>query len=77
MTVGPLSAVVYRAKRRIERSRKAPPLSLSTPVSGFDRLEVRANVAGDSNYAVTFFARTGGRWRDIGTDDNAPVPRLP
>ena len=74
VTVGPLSAVVYRAKDRIERSRKAPPISLTTPASGSDRLEVRANVAGDSNYAVTFFARrpAAARWQDIGTDDNAP-----
>ena len=73
VTVGPLSAVVYRAKDRIPRSQRAPGASLVVPATGRDRLEVRADVAGDSFYEVTFLARTGhGPWRDIGTDDNAP-----
>ena len=73
LTVGPLSAVVYRAKDRIPRSHWAPNASLVVPAEGRDRLEVRADVAGDSFYEVTFLARTGhGGWRDIGTDDNAP-----
>ncbi|MBE2315675.1 alpha amylase C-terminal domain-containing protein [Solirubrobacter sp. CPCC 204708] len=72
LTVPPLSAVVYRARDRIERSRRAPNVWLTAPASGSDRLEVRANVAGSSAYHVTFFARVGHRWVDIGTDDNAP-----
>jgi alpha-amylase len=73
VTVGPLSTVVYRAKKPIPRSHAAPPISLDVPANGRDRLEVRADVAGDSFYEVTFLARVGtGRWRDIGTDDNAP-----
>jgi hypothetical protein len=35
-------------------------------------MEVRADVAGDSFYEVTFLARTGRHWRSIGTDDTAP-----
>jgi glycosidase len=73
VTVGPLSAVVYRAERPIPLSHAAPRVSLDVPAQGRDRLEVTANVAGDSFYEVTFLARAGhGGWRDIGTDDNAP-----
>ncbi len=73
VTVGPLSAVVYRAKDRLPRSKRAPGASLVVPATGRDRLEVRADVFGDAFYEVTFLARTGnGPWRDVGTDDNAP-----
>jgi alpha-amylase len=73
VTVGPLSTVVYRSKRKIPRSHSAPPASLVVPAEGRDRLEVRADVAGDSFYEVTFLAKVGdGRWQEIGTDDNAP-----
>jgi glycosidase len=73
VTVGPLSTVVYRSTKKIPRSHAAPPISLDVPASGRDRLEVRADVAGDSFYEVTFLARVGnGPWQDIGTDDNAP-----
>jgi alpha-amylase len=36
------------------------------------RMQVVADVGGDSFYEVTFQADTGGGWRSIGTDDNAP-----
>ena len=73
VTVGPLSTVVYRATKHIPRSAAAPPIALDLPADGRDRLEVRADVAGDSFYEVTFLAKVGdGPWRDIGTDDNAP-----
>jgi alpha-amylase len=75
VTVPPLSAVVYRSERRIPKSRSAPQISLTLPAGPHrDRVEVGANVSGDSFYEVTFLARTGdhGGWRAIGTDDNAP-----
>jgi hypothetical protein len=73
VTLDPLSAVVYRAKERIPKSHSAPPISLDVPAEGRDRLEVKANVSGDSFYEVTFLAKVGnGGWKDIGTDDNAP-----
>jgi alpha-amylase len=73
VTVGPLSTVVYRSTKKIPRSHAPPPVSLDVPASGRDRLEVRADVAGDSFYEVTFLAKLGnGPWQDIGTDDNAP-----
>jgi glycosidase len=73
LTVGPLSTVVYRAKKDIPKSKDAPALAVEVPATGRDRLEVRANVAGDSFYEVTFLARVGDDpWQDIGTDDNAP-----
>jgi alpha-amylase len=73
VAVGPLSTVVYRSKKHIPRSDAAPPITLEVPAEGRDRLEVRAEVAGDSFYEVTFIASVGGGpWQDIGTDDNAP-----
>jgi len=73
LSVGPLSTVVYRSTKKIPRSHSAPPISLNVPATGRDRLEVRADVAGDSFYEVTFLAKVGnGPWQDIGTDDNAP-----
>ena len=73
LTVGPLSAVVYRAAEPLERSRRAPAVSLADPGALRDRAEVRAQVAGDGFAEVTFLARAGaGGWRPIGTDDNAP-----
>ena len=73
LTVGPLSAVVYRAVEPLARSRHAPAVTLANPGALRDRAEVRAEVAGDDFVEVTFLARAGsGGWRPIGTDDNAP-----
>src|SRR4051794_14486622 len=73
LTVGPLSAVVYKASRRLGRSRRAPSIELEQPGALRDRAEIRATVGGDRFAEVTFFARTGrGGWRPIGTDDNPP-----
>ena len=36
------------------------------------RVEVAASVGGSSLYEVSFEAKVNGRWRQIGTDDNAP-----
>jgi alpha-amylase len=73
VTVPALSAVVYRVESHVPRSRRAPDVSLRLPGPYRDRLEVAAEVDGDSFYEVTFLAkkRRGG-WRAIGTDDNAP-----
>ena len=59
------------------RGAPAPPsVAIAAPAeggSGRDRLEVRADVGGDSFYEVTFEARVaGGDWQVVGTDDNAP-----
>jgi alpha-amylase len=57
----------------VPRSRRAPDVSLRLPGPYRDRLEVVAEVDGDSFYEVTFLAkRRHGGWRAIGTDDNAP-----
>ena len=73
VTVPALSTIVYKADRKLHRSHRAPRLSLTTPVEARDRLEVRADVAGDSFYEVTFKAKVGWRrWKSIGTDDTAP-----
>ena len=73
VTVGPLSAVVYRAADPLERSRRAPAVALAAPGSLRDRAEIGADVGGDQFAEVTFLARVGGGgWQPIGTDDNAP-----
>jgi glycosidase len=73
VTVPPLSAVVYEATRRIERSPSAPVITLKELGTLRDRAEIGANVGGDGFAEVTFFARTGhGGFKPIGTDDNAP-----
>jgi alpha-amylase len=78
LTVGGLSAVVYRAKRRLERSRSAPAVSLSVNSQVSGRPPVTATVDGGSLYQVSFYARTQGRrWRPLGTDDNAPYRVFP
>ena len=76
LTVPALSAVVYRADRRIPASPAAPRVRLAEPHPAEvarGRLEVRARVAGNSFVETTFQAKVGDRrWRTIGTDDNAP-----
>ena len=76
VTVPGLSAVVYRAQARIPASAAAPRVRLAKPrptAVAHSRMKVRARVAGSSFAEVTFQARVDdGRWRSIGTDDNAP-----
>ena len=77
VTVPPLSAVVYALAGRIPRSERAPSIALADPAPATganSRMEVSAEVGGDSFYEVAFEARTrgGGGWQPIGTDDNAP-----
>jgi alpha-amylase len=72
LTVPALSAVVYRAEKHVPHSRRAPGISLRLAGPARDRLEVTADVHGESFYEVTFLARDGRRWEAIGTDDNAP-----
>src|SRR5829696_670526 len=75
LTVPALSAVVYRLAGKIDGSRAAPSIALEPPQPAAEsrgRMEVRADVGGESFYEVTFQADTGGGWRPIGTDDNAP-----
>jgi alpha-amylase len=68
-----LSAVVYRAKDKLPRSKHAPSVSLHVPAAGRDRLEIGAKLDSDQFAEVTFLAKSGkGGWKDIGTDDNAP-----
>jgi alpha-amylase len=75
LTVPPLSAVVYKLDGRIPGSKAAPAIALADPApapQSRGRMEVRADVAGESFYEVTFQADTGGGWEPVGTDDNAP-----
>ncbi len=76
VVVPALSTVVYEAAARVPASPEAPTIAIVDPAhnaEGRDRMEVRADLGGDSFYEVTFFARVGdGDWQAIGTDDNAP-----
>jgi hypothetical protein len=76
VTVPALSAVVYEAAQKLPRSGEAPSVAIVNPAhngEGRERMEVTADLGGDSFYEVTFYAKVGdGPWRDIGTDDNAP-----
>ena len=76
VTVPPLSTVVYQSAGRIPRSKEAPVVVLSAPHPAAEdngRMEVTAEVAGQSFYQVSFEARIdGGDWQPAGTDDNAP-----
>jgi alpha-amylase len=77
ITVPALSAVVYRAAHRMDRSRRAPGLSLNVAAEVSGRPEVAADVTGDSLYQVSFYATSGGRLTPLGTDDNAPYRVFP
>jgi glycosidase len=76
VTVPPLSTVVYQLAGRIPKSKSAPDIVLDNPApapESHGRMLVSADVDGSSFYEVTFYAKVGnGRWRSIGTDDNAP-----
>ncbi|HWM04168.1 MAG TPA: alpha-amylase family glycosyl hydrolase [Actinophytocola sp.] len=76
LTVPALSTVVYALDGRIPRSHNAPRISLDAPApaeASQGRMTVTADVRGSSLYEVTFEAKVGnGRWRPVGTDDNAP-----
>jgi alpha-amylase len=75
VTVPPLSAVVYKLDGRIPGSKAAPAIALADPApapQSRGRMEVRADVAGESFYEVTVQADTGDGWQPVGTDDNAP-----
>jgi hypothetical protein len=72
VAVEPLSAVVYRAVRRLPLASVAPSVSLADPGALPARAEIRAD-AGGGFAEVSFLARIGdGGWSDIGTDDTAP-----
>ena len=76
LRVPALSAVVYRANARIPESGAAPDVSVASAepsARSNARMEVKADVDGDSFYEVTFQAKVGdGDFEDIGTDDSAP-----
>ena len=76
VTVPALSTVVYKAADKIPVSGEAPSVAVTNPAhngEGRQRMEVVADIGGDSFYEVTFYAKAaGGAWEPIGTDDNAP-----
>ena len=76
VTVPPLSAVVYRARGTVPASAEAPEIAIVKPRhngEGVARMEVEADLGGDSFYEVSFQAKIGDDpWEPIGTDDNAP-----
>jgi hypothetical protein len=78
VTMPGLSAAVYRAVRPLTGPVAAPSTTLKVAATVNGRPEVRADVAGDALYQVTFYARTGGgSWTLLGTDDHAPYRVFP
>jgi alpha-amylase len=77
VTVPALSAVVYRAAHRMDRSRRAPAVALKVAPEVSGRPEVEAEVSGGSLYQVSFYASSRGRLTPLGTDDNAPYRVYP
>jgi glycosidase len=88
VTVPPLGAVVYQAKRPVPASPSAPGIEITSLNNGQtvplgtnswdghrvkDRIEVAAELDTDQMAEVTFAVRVGdGDYEPIGTDDNAP-----
>ena len=73
----PLSTVVYQAADTVPASGEAPSVAVvrarRTTARAAQRMEVVADLGGDSFYEVTFYAKIGDdAWEPIGTDDNAP-----
>jgi alpha-amylase len=73
ITVPALSTVVYKATRRLARSKRAPRLTLQIAPQVSGRPELAAGVSGDSLYQVSFYANG----KLLGTDDNAPYRVFP
>jgi alpha-amylase len=77
LTVPALSAVVYEAAGRVERSRRAPGVDIAV-LGGDDkvrgRFPITTEVDGDSFYETTYWVKAGNvrDWTLVGTDDNAP-----
>jgi alpha-amylase len=68
-----LGAVVYKAERKIPTSKKAPEIEVSVPGEDSGRFEIAAKLSTEQFSEVTFAVRVGnGRFRPVGTDDNAP-----
>ena len=77
VTVPPLSAVVWRADRRVPGDRSAPTVNFRTPSPGGTvggRAEVGVAVPQPGFDQVTIAWRRAGEqaWTPLGTDDNAP-----
>ncbi len=75
VTVPALSVVVYRATDPMPVSDAAPTVAISGAVPALeapDRMQVAAAVDVDAYVEVSFWAKSAGSWKYIGTDDNAP-----
>ena len=80
VTVPALSAVVYKLAGRVPRSRRAPSISLDAPAVAAaqrERVEVGADVGGDSFYEVAFQADSGEGWEADRNRRQRALPRLP
>lgn len=77
VSVPPLSAVVYRARTRIDRGWRAPSVLVTAPAPGGvvgGRAEISATIDRDTFATASFHVRPVGtkRWQFLGADDNAP-----
>ena len=68
-----LGAVVLEAAKPIPESKKAPTVEVDVPGRVEGRFEVTADLSKQRFAEVTFAVRVGnGRFKPVGTDDNAP-----
>ncbi|MCA0296674.1 MAG: hypothetical protein LCH96_15450 [Actinobacteria bacterium] len=75
--VPPLSAVVYKAKSRVDFTWRPTAVTLTAPQPGgvlADRAEISAALNTDTFAQASFYVRGVGTsaWKLLGTDDNAP-----
>ena len=77
LRVPALSAVVYKAGKRLASRAAAPEVIVGAPAEGAEvreRVEVAAEVSGDGFNQVSFAVKVDDaeEWRYLGTDDNRP-----
>ncbi|NJC70387.1 pullulanase-type alpha-1,6-glucosidase [Planosporangium thailandense] len=76
VTVPPLSAVVYKARKALPKPSGAPKITITTPAAGQKvptRTRVVADVAGDPLASVSVAVQVGnGPWQLLGTATHAP-----
>lgn len=77
VSVPALSAVVYQARSRVDRSQRPTAVTLTAPQPGGvvgGRAEISAELNANTFAQASFWYRPVGtsKWRPLGTDDNAP-----
>ena len=72
-----MSAVVYKARTKVDRGHHPPAVTMTVPQQGgilADRAEIGATLSTSTFAQASFFSRAVGtsKWQPLGTDDSAP-----